>query len=89
MTAETLRKWVRRAAVTAADGRDHDGRAQADQRARARARELRRVAAIRAFIDAYNNRCLFVWTKTADEILPRATRQPTSDARHQLRVQHP
>jgi transposase len=39
--------------------------------------------AIRAFIDSYNNRCNpFVWTKTADEILPRATRQPTSDARH-------
>ena len=41
------------------------------------------VAAIRAFIDGYNDRCRpFVWTKTADEILPRATRQPTSDARH-------
>jgi transposase len=41
------------------------------------------VAAIRAFIDAYNDRCQpFVWTKTADEILPRATRQATSDARH-------
>jgi transposase-like protein/transposase len=40
-------------------------------------------AAIRAFIDSYNNRCNpFIWTKTADEILPRATRQPTSDARH-------
>jgi transposase-like protein/transposase len=40
-------------------------------------------AAIRAFIDTYNNRCNpFTWTKTADEILPRATRQPTSDARH-------
>jgi len=40
-------------------------------------------AAIRAFIDSYNNRCKpFVWTKTADDILPRATRQPTSDARH-------
>ena len=39
-------------------------------------------AAIRAFIDGYNDRCKpFVWTKTADEILPRATRQPTSDAR--------
>ncbi len=32
---------------------------------------------------AYNTRCRpFVWTKTADEILPHATRQPTSDARH-------
>ena len=41
------------------------------------------VAAIRAFIDAYNDRCRpFAWTKTADEIIPPATRQPTSDARH-------
>jgi len=41
------------------------------------------TAAIRAFIAAYNTRCQpFAWTKTADEILPRATRQPTSDARH-------
>ena len=41
------------------------------------------VAAIRAFIDAYNDRCRpFVWTKTAEDILPRATRQSTSDARH-------
>ncbi len=41
------------------------------------------VAAIRAFIDAYNDRCRpFVWTKTADDIIPRATRQSTSDARH-------
>jgi transposase-like protein/transposase len=41
------------------------------------------VTAIRAFIDAYNDRCRpFTWTKTADEILPRATRQPTSDAEH-------
>jgi hypothetical protein len=41
------------------------------------------VAAIRAFIDAYNTRRKpFVWTKTADEILPRATRKPTSDAGH-------
>jgi len=40
-------------------------------------------AAIRAFIDAYNTRCKpFVWTKTADDILPRATRKPTSDAGH-------
>jgi transposase len=44
-------------------------------------REL--IAAIRAFIDTYNNRCRpFVWTKTAEDILPRATRQPTSDAGH-------
>jgi transposase len=41
------------------------------------------VAAIRAFTDGYNDRCQpFIWTKTADEILPRATRQPTSDAGH-------
>jgi transposase len=41
------------------------------------------VAAIRAFIDAYNQRCRpFIWTKTAEQILPRAARQPTSDARH-------
>ena len=41
------------------------------------------INAIRAFIDGYNQRCRpFIWTKTADEILPRATRQPTSDAGH-------
>jgi transposase len=41
------------------------------------------IAAIRAFIDGYNERCKpFIWTKTPDEILPRATRQPTSDAGH-------
>src|SRR4051795_4528728 len=41
------------------------------------------VAAIRAFIAAYNERCQpFIWTKTADEVLPRATRQTTSDAGH-------
>jgi transposase len=41
------------------------------------------VAAIRAFIDGYNDRAQpFIWTKTPDEILARATRQPTSDARH-------
>jgi transposase len=41
------------------------------------------VDAIRAFIDGYNQRCQpFTWTKTADQILPHATRQPTSDARH-------
>src|SRR3954468_2810530 len=41
------------------------------------------TAAIRAFIDGYNDRCQpFVSTKTADVILPRATRQPTSDAGH-------
>lgn len=41
------------------------------------------VTTIRAFIDGYNERCEpFVWTKTAEEILPRATRQRTSDAGH-------
>jgi transposase len=41
------------------------------------------VAAIRAFIDGYNQRCRpFTWTKTADQILPHTTRQPTSDAGH-------
>ena len=39
--------------------------------------------AIRAFIAGYNDRCKpFVWTKTPDDILARATRQTTSDARH-------
>jgi len=41
------------------------------------------VAAIRTFIDGWNERCHpFTWTKTADEILSRATRQRSSDARH-------
>src|SRR3954452_25416375 len=41
------------------------------------------TTAIRAFINAYNERCQpFTWTKTADQILPRATRQTTSDAGH-------
>jgi transposase len=41
------------------------------------------IAAIRTFIDGYNDRCQpFIWTKAPDEILARATRQPTSDARH-------
>jgi hypothetical protein len=39
--------------------------------------------AIRTFIHAYNTRCQpFIWTKTPDEILTKATRQRTSDARH-------
>jgi hypothetical protein len=34
------------------------------------------IAAIRTFIDGYNGRCQpFLWTKTPDEILPRATRR--------------
>ena len=41
------------------------------------------ITAIRGFIDGYNERCQpFIWTKTAEEILPRATRQTTSDAGH-------
>lgn len=41
------------------------------------------TCAIRAFIDAYNDRCQpFTWTKNPDEILAKATRQRTSDARH-------
>uniref|UniRef100_UPI00397822FB IS630 family transposase n=1 Tax=Amycolatopsis sp. cmx-8-4 TaxID=2790947 RepID=UPI00397822FB len=41
------------------------------------------VAAIRGFIAGWNDRCHpFTWTKTAEEILPHATRQRTSDARH-------
>jgi transposase len=38
---------------------------------------------IRAFIDGWNDRCHpFTWTKTADQILAKANRQNTSDARH-------
>ena len=41
------------------------------------------VAAISPFIDGWNDRCHpFIWTKTADEILPHATRKRNSDARH-------
>jgi transposase len=41
------------------------------------------TAAIRTFIDAYNQRCQpFTWTKTADQILTKANRQKTSDTRH-------
>jgi transposase-like protein/transposase len=41
------------------------------------------VTAIRAFIDGWNDRCHpFTWTKTAEQILPHATRQRNSDARH-------
>ena len=40
-------------------------------------------AKIRTFIDGWNNRCHpFTWTKTAEEILKKANRQTTSDARH-------
>jgi transposase len=38
---------------------------------------------IRAFIDGWNTRCHpFTWTKTAGQILAKANRQKTSDARH-------
>ncbi|HEV2368759.1 MAG TPA: IS630 family transposase [Acidimicrobiales bacterium] len=41
------------------------------------------VAAIRRFIEAWNDRCHpFIWTKTADEVLTHARRQGTSDAGH-------
>jgi transposase len=41
------------------------------------------VTAISTFINGWNDRChTFTWTKTADEILPHATRKRDSDARH-------
>ena len=42
------------------------------------------IAAIGIFIDGWNDRCQpFVWTKTADELIPRATKgKHTSIARH-------
>jgi transposase len=41
------------------------------------------IGAIRAFIDAYNQRCEpFRWTQTADQILEKAKPQITSDTRH-------
>ena len=41
------------------------------------------IGAIRAFIDAYNQRCEpFRWTKNADQILTTANRQKTSDTQH-------
>jgi transposase len=40
-------------------------------------------AKIRAFIDGWNDRAHpFVWTKTSDQILTKANRQPTSETRH-------
>ena len=40
-------------------------------------------AKIRSFIDGWNDRCHpFVWTKTADEILKKSNRLPTSETRH-------
>lgn len=41
------------------------------------------VAAIRRFIDAWNERCEpFVWTKEADELIDKVTRKTTSLTRH-------
>jgi transposase len=42
------------------------------------------IPAIQTFIDGWNDRCEpFIWTKTADQIIPHTTRsQPTSIARH-------
>jgi len=41
------------------------------------------IAAIETFIDGWNDRCQpFIWTKTADEILTKAHRKPTSNTRH-------
>jgi transposase len=41
------------------------------------------IAAIEIFIDGWNERCQpFVWTKTADQILTKATRKKTSNTRH-------
>ncbi len=41
------------------------------------------VAAIATFIEGWNQRCHpFIWTKTADEILPHTTRKRDSDAGH-------
>jgi transposase len=41
------------------------------------------IGAIRRFIDGWNDPAHpFIWTKTANQILPHATRQTTSDTRH-------
>jgi transposase len=41
------------------------------------------TAAISRFINGWNQRCHpFIWTKTADDILPHTRRQRTSDAGH-------
>src|SRR3954451_9060093 len=40
-------------------------------------------AKIRAYIDGWNDRCHpFVWTKTADQIIAKANRKPTSNTVH-------
>ena len=44
-------------------------------------------AKIRAFITGWNQRSHpFVWTKTAGQILKKANRKTTSDARHSCRA---
>jgi hypothetical protein len=41
------------------------------------------TTAIRTYINGWNNRAhAFVWTKTADQVLKKANRQTTSNARH-------
>jgi hypothetical protein len=41
------------------------------------------VWAIRTFVEGWNGQCHpFIWTNTADQILPHATREPDSDAGH-------
>ena len=41
------------------------------------------TTAIRTYINGWNNRAHpFVWTKTADQVLKKANRQTTSNARH-------
>ncbi len=38
---------------------------------------------IRAFIDGWNDRCHpFIWTKTAEEVLKKANRHPSSETCH-------
>jgi hypothetical protein len=40
------------------------------------------IAAIETFIDSWNERCEpFIWTKTPDQILTKATRKKTSNTR--------
>src|SRR6478672_1156245 len=47
------------------------------------------IAAIETFIDGWNEHCQpFVWTKTADDILTKATRKKTSNTRHRSRRCH-
>ena len=47
------------------------------------------IAAIETYIDGWNEHLLpFVWTKTADGILTKATRKKTSNTQHQIRRCH-